>query len=127
MRAQKLITDVYSALRRNEALLVVFYEEHGGFYDHVAPPKADPPDEHVATIPCQRRPSGIQIRSAWPSCAGDAGFALASWTRKERSRAEREHAARTLAAILGRRIHRDELEHARSWMRKIARRNYGNR
>ena len=45
----------------------------------------------------------------------------------KRSRAEREHAARTLAAILGRRIHRDELEHARSWMRRIARRNYDSR
>ena len=51
MRAEKLIADVYNALRGNEelwssTLLVVFYDEHGGFYDHVQPPKADPPDGH---------------------------------------------------------------------------------
>ena len=56
MRAQKLIADVYNALRGNDALwkstlLVVFYDEHGGFYDHVVPPKADPPDDHEATVP----------------------------------------------------------------------------
>jgi hypothetical protein len=49
MKAQKLIADVYNALRANPdlwhtTLLVVFYDEHGGFYDHVVPPKAVPPD-----------------------------------------------------------------------------------
>lgn len=49
MKAQKLIADVYNALRSNDALwesclLVLFYDEHGGFYDHVVPPKAVPPD-----------------------------------------------------------------------------------
>ena len=38
-----LIADVYEALRRNESVwantvLIVTYDEHGGFYDHVAPP-----------------------------------------------------------------------------------------
>jgi phospholipase C len=42
---------VYNALRANEALwskslLVVLYDEHGGFYDHVVPPAAVPPDHH---------------------------------------------------------------------------------
>jgi phospholipase C len=51
MRAEKLIADVYNALRGNEelwrsTLLVVFYDEHGGFYDHVSPPASSPPDEH---------------------------------------------------------------------------------
>lgn len=55
MRAEKLIADVYNALRRNEALwastlLVVFYDEHGGFYDHVEPPAAPEPDGHVAMV-----------------------------------------------------------------------------
>ncbi len=321
MRAQKLIADVYSALRRNEALwrstlLVVFYDEHGGFYDHVVPPKADPPDGHVATIPYKDGPRefnfdqlGLRVPAILASPWVKAGvehtqfdhtsllrFVTDKWNLREldsvrvrnaqsiavalteeaertdtprgitlspdqlkpaapdledkaveketehqvalkrlaeflpsalwektketafetapkvvsflarcveytkekraaffdrlrgfcerrlaglyetgrhevvlsspdkvdqkyasernrvvrflatqksramegltdrildpkgkRSRAEREHAARTLAAILGRRIHRDELEHARSWMRKIARRNYGNR
>jgi hypothetical protein len=63
MKAEKLIADVYNALRDNEelwssTLLVVFYDEHGGFYDHVIPPNAIPPDGHVATVPFKdgRRP-----------------------------------------------------------------------
>jgi phospholipase C len=52
MRAQKLIADVYNAVRGNaelwsSALLVIVYDEHGGFYDHVPPPAAVPPDEHA--------------------------------------------------------------------------------
>jgi hypothetical protein len=51
MRAEKLIADVYNAIRSNadlwnSTLLVVFYDEHGGFYDHVPPPAATPPDDH---------------------------------------------------------------------------------
>jgi phospholipase C len=49
---ERLIADVYNAIRRNDALwrsslLVVLYDEHGGFYDHVVPPAAVPPDHHV--------------------------------------------------------------------------------
>jgi phospholipase C len=49
MRAEKLIADVYNAIRANDALwdstlLVVVFDEHGGFYDHVVPPEAPPPD-----------------------------------------------------------------------------------
>src|SRR5262249_3536774 len=44
-----LIADVYDTLRANEEVwhkcaLVVLYDEHGGFFDHVAPPKAENPD-----------------------------------------------------------------------------------
>jgi phospholipase C len=44
-----LIADVYEALRANDALwrksaLIVLFDEHGGFYDHVAPPAAVNPD-----------------------------------------------------------------------------------
>jgi phospholipase C len=51
MRAQRLLARVYNAIRANEALfnstlLVVLYDEHGGFYDHVSPPSAVPPDAH---------------------------------------------------------------------------------
>jgi phospholipase C len=51
MRAEKLIADVYNSIRENDplwksTLLLVFYDEHGGFYDHVEPPAAIPPDEH---------------------------------------------------------------------------------
>jgi phospholipase C len=52
MKAQKLIADTYNALRSNPALwaktlLVVAYDEHGGFYDHVVPPAAVAPDDHT--------------------------------------------------------------------------------
>jgi phospholipase C len=48
---EKLVADVYNALRANEALwsnslLVVLYDEHGGYYDHVSPPAAVPPDHY---------------------------------------------------------------------------------
>jgi phospholipase C len=51
MKAEKLIADVYNALRANSdlwnsILLVIIYDEHGGFYDHVVPPAAVPPDDH---------------------------------------------------------------------------------
>jgi len=50
-KAQKLIADVYNAIRSRpeiweSTLLVVVYDEHGGFYDHVEPPPAIPPDDH---------------------------------------------------------------------------------
>jgi phospholipase C len=50
-KAEKLIADVYNAIRSNpdlweSTLLVVVYDEHGGFYDHVVPPAAVAPDEH---------------------------------------------------------------------------------
>jgi phospholipase C len=46
-----LIADVYNAIRSNpdlwrSTLLAVVYDEHGGFYDHVSPPPAVPPDAH---------------------------------------------------------------------------------
>jgi phospholipase C len=51
MKGEKLIADVYNAIRSNEGLwnetlLVILFDEHGGFYDHVSPPSAVPPDEH---------------------------------------------------------------------------------
>jgi phospholipase C len=50
MRAQRLLAHVYNILRKNSALwnsclLVVLYDENGGFYDHVQPPAAVPPDQ----------------------------------------------------------------------------------
>src|SRR5262249_42170646 len=44
-----LIADTYDALRANDAVwnkcaLIVLYDEHGGFFDHVAPPGAVNPD-----------------------------------------------------------------------------------
>jgi phospholipase C len=50
LRGQQLIADVYNALRSNRelfnsTLFVLLYDEHGGFYDHVVPPEAVPPDQ----------------------------------------------------------------------------------
>ncbi len=46
-----LIADVYNAIRRNdslwkETLLLVLFDEHGGFYDHELPITLDPPDSN---------------------------------------------------------------------------------
>ena len=45
---EHLIADVYEALRQSKlwpgVLLVVLYDEHGGFYDHVFPEPAVPPE-----------------------------------------------------------------------------------
>jgi len=50
---EALIATVYNALRDNEqlwksTLLVLLYDEHGGFYDHVPPPATIPPDGHTS-------------------------------------------------------------------------------
>ena len=49
IKGEKFIADVYNAIRSvpdlwNSTLLVVCFDEHGGFYDHVTPPPAVPPD-----------------------------------------------------------------------------------
>jgi phospholipase C len=45
---EELIADVYNAVRSSpnwqKTLLIITYDEHGGCYDHVAPPLAVPPD-----------------------------------------------------------------------------------
>lgn len=51
MNGELLIAKVYNAVRSsdiwNKCLLVVTYDEHGGFYDHVEPPAAVPPDNQT--------------------------------------------------------------------------------
>ncbi|HSZ09208.1 MAG TPA: alkaline phosphatase family protein [Steroidobacteraceae bacterium] len=49
--ADGLVAGVYNAIRKNDklwnsTLLLVLFDEHGGFYDHVVPPAAIPPDHH---------------------------------------------------------------------------------
>ena len=48
MNGEILIARVYNAVRNsdiwNKCLLVITYDEHGGFYDHVVPAPAVPPD-----------------------------------------------------------------------------------
>lgn len=52
LNGQNLIAQVYNALRQNQSLwdttlLVVLYDEHGGFYDHVVPLSAPAPDAYT--------------------------------------------------------------------------------
>ena len=49
MKGEELIANVYNELRANEGLwastlLVILYDEHGGFYDHVPPGTSVAPD-----------------------------------------------------------------------------------
>ncbi len=51
LRGDALISRVYNTLRKNEdlwnsTLLIVTYDEHGGFYDHVPPPATVAPDNN---------------------------------------------------------------------------------
>ena len=52
--AENFVKDIYEAVRQspawNDTLLVVTFDEHGGFYDHVLPPTRDipPPDDTPA-------------------------------------------------------------------------------
>jgi phospholipase C len=50
-RGEKLLKDVYELIRSSPhwttSLLVVIYDEHGGFYDHVGPPRAVPPGDAI--------------------------------------------------------------------------------
>merc|ERR1712048_812307 len=49
------LKDIYEALRAsptwNETLLVITYDEHGGFYDHVPPPTGVPPPDSETSYP----------------------------------------------------------------------------
>jgi phospholipase C len=50
---ERLIKTVYEAIRNSphweHSVLVITYDEHGGFYDHVPPPPAVPPGDRVAS------------------------------------------------------------------------------
>jgi len=47
-QGETLLKKIYETLRAsryfNDTLLIVFYDEHGGFFDHVSPPHAPNPD-----------------------------------------------------------------------------------
>lgn len=63
---EALIAHVYNAIRRNEALwqktlLVVLYDEHGGFYDHAEPPVAESPDGKISPEGCDFRRLGVRV------------------------------------------------------------------
>ncbi len=52
MRGDALIAEVYNVLRSKpelfaRTLLIVLYDEHGGFFDHVPPPRTIAPDDNT--------------------------------------------------------------------------------
>jgi phospholipase C len=55
---EQLIADVYNAVRNspgwNDTLLIVVYDEHGGFFDHDLPPAATPPDDQTSQFTFDR-------------------------------------------------------------------------
>jgi len=50
-RGERLVKTVYEAIRNSphweKSLLIVVFDEHGGFYDHVEPPPAVPPGDTI--------------------------------------------------------------------------------
>jgi phospholipase C len=50
-RGEKLVKEIYEAVRNsphwNTSVLIVMFDEHGGFYDHVAPPDAVAPGDVI--------------------------------------------------------------------------------
>jgi phospholipase C len=63
---EQLIHDVYYALRNgpnwNKTLLIITYDEHGGCYDHVAPPLgAVPPDNSVGEDGFDFKRFGVRV------------------------------------------------------------------
>jgi phospholipase C len=51
IRGEKLVKKVYETIRNSphwgKSMLLVTFDEHGGFYDHVAPPSAVPPGDLI--------------------------------------------------------------------------------
>lgn len=75
------VADVYETLRSNEALwnksvLIVTYDEHGGFYDHVIPPSDGIPESRRDQFSTGWRQSllrsGIQVRP--PRIPSSSGY-----------------------------------------------------
>lgn len=50
-KAQKFVAEVYNQLVQSPAwdktMLVIYYDEHGGFYDHVVPPEVEDDYDHL--------------------------------------------------------------------------------
>ena len=77
MRGDLLVATVFNALHANQAvfertLLVVLYDEHGGFFDHVPPPATIPPDNLTATYAFNRL--GVRVPALLVSPWIDRGF-----------------------------------------------------
>jgi phospholipase C len=75
---EQLIHDVYEALRGGpnwaQTLLIVTYDEHGGCYDHVAPPSgATPPDQDAGEFGFDFTRFGVRVPAVLVSPLIQAG------------------------------------------------------
>lgn len=66
LRGDKLIADIYNALRSNSniwesTLFVVLYDEHGGFYDHVPPAPAIAADDAHTDVAFDFSYTGVRV------------------------------------------------------------------
>lgn len=76
MRGDALIAEIYNSLRANpelfaRTLLIVLYDEHGGFFDHVVPPATVPPDDHTQSFAFDRL--GFRVPAVFVSPLLDPG------------------------------------------------------
>jgi len=77
MRGDLLVAQVFNALHANRTvfertLLVVLYDEHGGFYDHVEPPATVAPDGNTKTYAFDQL--GVRVPAILVSPWIDRGF-----------------------------------------------------
>lgn len=66
LNGDHLIADVYNALRKNEklfaeTLLVIVWDEHGGFYDHAPPQSCEPPDSRAGEFGFDFKTLGVRV------------------------------------------------------------------
>lgn len=68
---EQLIADVYNALRKSpqwkKSLLVITYDEHGGCFDHQAPPSAPPPEPPKANQKFHFDRYGVRVPAVFVS------------------------------------------------------------
>jgi phospholipase C len=77
MRGDALVAAVFNALHANrklfdETLLVILYDEHGGFYDHVPPPPTVPPDDKTSSYAFNQL--GVRVPAILVSPRLEPGF-----------------------------------------------------
>lgn len=62
IRGEKLIKKVYETIRNSphweESMLIITFDEHGGFYDHMPPPSAVPPGDLITNNYRKKYPDG---------------------------------------------------------------------
>ena len=59
--AHKVVEAVLQSPKWSRTLLIYTYDEHGGYYDHVAPPRAIPPDNIPPSLQAGDPPGGYDM------------------------------------------------------------------